>query len=261
VPAQIFRRNKARPAPAPLALAANRAGKCGAWGIPCPQALRPQDPTSRPRKPDDSPSASFHETCSPCTSTRTARKGWFGSRCFFVRSRPMRSRPGSGRHGARSVIRSRRARSPDVPDFRGRPTRFPRGRRAPADSSQQSGDCAPTSLTSRGARWNLAPRARSPQVWRSRPCMTSQRDEFSANRRFVRVLRGMTHITFPAAGSARARHPLDLGSLPRATRCECQRCGVHTFPVLRHTVTSRCHNCGSEELVPVASSAAGPQRV
>ena len=71
----------------------------------------------------------------------------------------------------------------------------------------------------------------------------------------------MTIITSPAAGSARTGRPLELGSLPRATRCECQRCGVHTFPVLRHTVTSRCHNCGSEELIPVTSSAVGPRRV
>lgn len=71
----------------------------------------------------------------------------------------------------------------------------------------------------------------------------------------------MTDITSPAPGSARTSDPLTFGSRPRATRCECQRCGVHAFPVLRHTVISRCQNCGSEELLPVTSGAVRQPRV
>jgi hypothetical protein len=85
--------------------------------------------------------------------------------------------------------------------------------------------------------------------------------EISANRRLVSVLIDMTDITSPPLGSAPTKRPLDLSLLPRATRCECQRCGIHTFPVLRHTVNSRCHNCGSEDLVPVTSRAVPQARV
>jgi hypothetical protein len=91
--------------------------------------------------------------------------------------------------------------------------------------------------------------------------MSSCLCEISANRRLVSVLTDMTDITSPAPGSAPTKRPFDLSSLPQATRCECQRCGVHTFPVLRHTVVSRCHNCGSEDLLPVTSSAVRQPRV
>lgn len=91
--------------------------------------------------------------------------------------------------------------------------------------------------------------------------MSSRTRGISANCRLVSVLIDMTDITSPAPGSARTSAPLAFGSLPRATRCECQQCGVHTFPVLRHTVISRCHNCGSEALLPVTSSAVRPPRV
>jgi hypothetical protein len=58
----------------------------------------------------------------------------------------------------------------------------------------------------------------------------------------------MTDITPSAADSARSTPALESRPWLRATRWECQHCGVHTFPVLRHTVVPRCHNCGSEEL-------------
>jgi ribosomal protein L37E len=180
---------------------------------------------------------------------------------LFARLRPMQFRPAPGRQRSRSVIRSRRARSPDVPDFRNRSTPSPRGPAGASGLFAAVRGLRPHFPDMPGGQVELGPPARSPQVWRSSPCMTSHAYEISANYRLVSVLGGMTNITSPAAGSARTGRPSEFGSLPRATRCECQRCGVHTFPVLRHTVTSRCHNCGSERLIPVTSSAVGPQGV
>ncbi len=60
----------------------------------------------------------------------------------------------------------------------------------------------------------------------------------------------MTSLQRPVAGTATTT-PSPVRGAARATRCECQRCGVHTFPVLRPTVVPYCHNCGSTELEPV----------
>jgi hypothetical protein len=99
------------------------------------------------------------------------------------------------------------------------------------------------------------------QVRPPRSCRTSYEREIPAICGFMSVLGDMTSLPRPTAGTARTMPPQSSGAL-RATRCECQRCGVHTFPVLRHTVVSRCHNCGSSELQPVRplpTRAGGPQ--
>ena len=63
--------------------------------------------------------------------------------------------------------------------------------------------------------------------------------------------------TTPAAAS---RPPVQWEP-PDSTRCECRRCGIHTFRTMQAESVERCQNCGSAQLVPVADATPGLRRV